>query len=370
MLGALNDPDADLKEIKPPSPVVVSSAEHVQSGLPLPKSVRVRTFSPAEWEVFIEEWATSLGSAYVKVRRFSGPGDLGVDIAGFADKKGFHGVWDNYQCKHYGHPLRPSDVWVELGKVIYYSHKGEYVPPRSYFFVCAQGIGTTLEKLLSHATKLKEAARENWEKNCRADITDTCQVLLEGALLSHFERFDFSIFSSKSLLELIEAHGRTGYHAVRFGGGLGPRPATALPPVDPHPDESRYLRQLLDAYGHHLGATLSSADDLRSHGALTKDFLRQRERFYHAESLKNFARDTVPEGTFADLQNEIFHGVIDLCEGNHANGFERMKATVAHAANVAGTSNPLAPATKTQDRQGICHQLANDDRLIWVPERE
>ena len=53
--------DTDLLEIKPPQPSAAATAEHVQSGLPLPKPARVRSFSPAEWEEFIEEWATSLG---------------------------------------------------------------------------------------------------------------------------------------------------------------------------------------------------------------------------------------------------------------------------------------------------------------------
>jgi hypothetical protein len=106
---------------------------------------------------------------------------------------------------------------------------------------------------------------------------------------------------------------------------------------------------------------------LKPHETLNRDFLRQRERFYYAEALRNFARDTVPEGTFESLQDEIYYGVVEICEGLHANGFERMKATIAHATQIAATSNPLAPATKTQDRQGICHQLANDDRLTWVP---
>jgi hypothetical protein len=110
--------DADLKELKPHPPTSSASAEHVQSGVPIPKAVRVRTFSPEDWEEFIEEWATSLTGSYKKVRRFGGAGDLGVDIAGFCTDQGFQGVWDNYQCKRYDHPLRPSDVWVEIGKII------------------------------------------------------------------------------------------------------------------------------------------------------------------------------------------------------------------------------------------------------------
>jgi len=62
--------------------------------------------------------------------------------------------------------------------------------------------------------------------------------------------------------------------------------------------------------------------------------------------------------------------VIDICEDVHDDGFKRMKATVAHASTVAATSNPLVSAIQAQDRRGICHQLANDDRLQWIAEDE
>jgi hypothetical protein len=215
---------------------------------------------------------------------------------------------------------------------------------------------------------LKVRSADNWDKYCRADITSTTEVPLSGALAAFFDGFDFSIFSSKSLVELIDGHSATGYHAVRFGGGLPPRPVPAPPPDTPAPTESRYIRQLLDAYGDHTGSIIPHADALDTHGDLKRDFLRQRERFYHAEALRNFARDTVPEGIFDALQDEVYFGVVDICEASHATGFDRMRATVAQASQVAVTSNPLAPATKAQDRQGICHQLANDDRLTWVPQ--
>lgn len=362
--------DDDLKEIKPKPPTSSASSEHVQSGMPIPKAARVRMFSPDEWEEFIEEWATSLTGSYKKVRRLGGPGDLGVDIAGFSSDSGFQGEWDNYQCKRCGHPLQPNEIWVEIGKILYYAHAGEYIPPRKHFFVCSQGIGTTLEKLLNSPDALKTQAQDNWEKYCKVGITSTSEVPLKGDFVSYFNDFDFSIFTSKSILELIEGHMTTGYHAVRFGGGLPPRPKPDLPPSEPTPDESRYIRQLLDAYGDHLGVSLTGPEELRSDDVLSKDFLRQRERFYHAEALRNFARDTVPEGTFDALQDEIYHGVVDVCECAHTDGFDRMKATIAQAITIVMTSNPLTPATKTQDRQGICHQLANEDRLLWVPDHE
>lgn len=362
--------DGDLKEITPRAPKKASSAAHVHSGTPIPKVARVRIFSPDEWEEFIEEWATSLSTSYKKVRRFGGAGDLGVDIAGFCTDWGFEGEWDNYQCKRYDHPLRPGDIWVEIGKIIYYSFCKEYVPPKAHYFVCSRDIGTKLEKLLNKPTALKVQAQKYWEQHCQKGITTTKEIKLEGQLKEYFEAFDFKTFSSKSHLDLVNDHAKTSFHSVRFGGGLPERPNPNLPPATPAPNESRYIRQLLDAYGDHLGTRLTDSSALDNDQKLKGDYLRQRERFYHAESLRNFARDTVPEGTFDSLQDEIYHGVVDIVEGAHANGFERMKATVAQASQVAATANPLASAVKSQDRQGICHQLANEDRLIWVPDDE
>ena len=105
-----------------------------------------------------------------------------------------------------------------------------------------------------------------------------------------------------------------------------------------------------------------------SNPKLKDDFLRQRERFYHAESLRNFARDTVPDGTYDSLQNEIYHGVVETCEKEHEDGLVRLRETLSQAGTVAIGSNPLASAVRVQDKQGICHQLANEDKLAWVPE--
>ena len=361
---------SDMKEIVPSVLPAAPSSAHVHSGIPIPKAIRVKNFSPDEWEVFVEEWATSLESSYVKVRRFGGAGDCGVDIAGFCTDKGFEDTWENYQCKRYAHPLRPSDIWVELGKIIYYSHIGEYMPPKKHYFVASLGVGTTLEKLLNKPTELRKKFKDNWDGHCKSGITTTKNIELSGALLSYVDSFDFTIFSSKSHVELIEAHSHTGFHAVRFGGGLPARPTPDAPPAVPAVSESRYIRQLLDAYGDHLGASLHDMSALVAHSALEKDFRRQRERFYHAETLRNFARDTVPEGTFDDLQDEVYHGVVDVTDATHPNGYERMKATVAQASTVALTANPLASVTKSQDRQGICHQLANEDRLEWVVDND
>lgn len=358
--------DSDLKPIAPTGVAATVSAAHVASGLPIPKAKRVQVFSPEDWEQFTEEYAFSLQSEYSKVRRFGGSGDMGIDVACFCTDSGFTGGWDNYQCKRYDHALRPADIWVELGKIIFYSFSGEYTAPRKHFFCASQGIGTTLEKLLNDSNKLKGKCRDEWAKHCEPEITSTKTIPLTGTLLAYFDAFDFTIFSSKSVLDLVQGHSKTQFHAVRFGGGLPPRPEHEAPPDQPQQHESRYIRQLLDAYGEHASSDFVDLTSLSTNTDLHGNFKRQRERFYHAESLRNFARDTVPEGTFAQLQEEIYQGVIDVCDTHDQNGFERMTAVVMQAASVSSTSNPLSPATKVQDRQGICHQLANDDRLSWV----
>lgn len=363
-------PESELYEITPRVPVAVSSAEHVQSGVPVPKAMRVKGFSPDDWEVFVEEWGTSLNGSYVKVRRMGGAGDYGVDIAGFCSGDGFEGEWDNYQCKRYDHPLRPSDIWVELGKVVYYSFAKKYTPPRMYYFVASQDIGTKLEKLLNKPTELRQKLIDNWQGYCQEGITTTQEIGLSGNLLDHLNAFDFTIFSSKSHVELITEHYDTAFHSVRFGGGLPERPRPEVPPETLGEKEVRYVRQLLDAYQDALGEELGNAEAIANHARYNRHFRRQRERFYHAEALRNFARDTVPDGTFSSLQDEVYHGVADIADADYQDGLERMNATVAHAAHISLTSSPLVSVTKVQDRQGMCHQLANEDRLMWVIDDE
>lgn len=359
--------DEDMKPIciSPGIPKVYPSADHVFNGIPIPKPSRVAGFSPEEWESFTEEWASSLQD-YPCVRRFGGSGDQGIDIVGFITDARWDGGWDNYQCKRYNTSLCASDIWVEIGKIIYYSYKGEYPPPRKYYFVASKGVGTTLQKLLGNPEKLKQQAQANWEKHCQNKITINNILHLEDDLLDWFNKFDFSIFSEKSVLELIDGHAKTGYHSVRFGGGLPPRPEVIPPPQEHHDEESGYIQQLFDAYSDHKGIPVNHISDIPSD--LNQDFLRQRERFYHAESLRNFARDTVPDGTFNNLQKEVFHGVIDICNNPHIDGLARMRATVTQSANISISSNPLASVVQVQDRQGICHQLANEHQLIWVPK--
>ena len=358
-----------LRELKKEIKTDVLAAQEVAIGIPIPAVRRVELFSPEDWELFIEEWAHSLGDTYLEIKRYGGPGDKGCDVICFTDEKREFGVWDNYQGKHYDHSLTPSDIWVELGKLIYYSFKEEYVPPRKYYFIAPHGIGIKLNKLFSKPKQLKADLATNWQTHCELGITSTVAIPLEGKLKDYVDNFDFTIFSSKSVADLIEGHSKTPFYTTRFGGGLPARPAADKPPVEIGSIESRYVQQLFDAYADHLKIPIDSPIALVSLPDIENHFLRSRERFYHAESLRNFARDTVPPGTFEDLQGEVYDGVIDVCESSHGDALSRVNATVIKAGELSITSNALVSRMKIKDKQGICHQLANEDRLTWVKKK-
>lgn len=359
---------SDWGDITPPVPAPVNlTAAQVAHGPLIPPQQQILLYSPDQWEGFVQEWAYyCLKKLYTQVQRFTGSGDLGIDIAGFADAKKLLGVWDNYQCKHYDHALHPGDVWVELGKIVWYTFKGEYGVPRRYYFVAPKGTGTTLTGLLANADRLKKGLIESWDKKVRGEITKTQDVPLEGSLAAYVDSFDFSIFEARTALQVVDDHRASPVHAARFGGGLRTRPLAEKPPAAVADAESRYVTQLLGAYTEHTGvpirepAALSSVPKLRDH------FQRQREAFYHAESLRVFARDNVPPGTFEALQEDIYDGVIDTHDASHQDGYARVCAVTKAAREVQITANALISTTKPKDRDGICHQLANEERLQWT----
>lgn len=351
----------------PPAPTGALTVDQAVHGPLIPAQQQILLYSPDQWEGFIHEWSHfCLKKVYAQVQRFTGAGDRGIDIAGFVDGQKLQGVWDNYQCKHYDHALYPSDAWPEIGKVLWYSFKKEYKPPRRYFFVAPRGAGTKLLSLLADPTKLKKELMDKWDTDVRKQITKTQEVPLEGEFLAYVEAFDFSIFEAKTALQVIEDHRQCSYHAARFGGGLPPRPAAEIPPEEIAPGESRYVAQLLSAYADHKKTAIPDVKSLKAWEKLKDHFGRQRESFYHAESLRVFARDTVPAGTFESLQDDIHSGVVDICEADHADGFVRVCTVTKAAREIQLTSNALLSCAKTKDRDGICHQLANEDRLQWT----
>ena len=190
-------------------------------------------------------------------------------------------------------------------------------------------------------------------------------MLLEGALLKHVEAFDFTRIGHLPTPLLIEQHRATPYFAVRFGLGLPARPASPAPPATIAAGETRYIAQLLEAYGDNQGTTYASPASLTV--LHSRHLQRARESFYCAEALHSFSRDTLPNGAFDNLQHQILSGVVDTAEANYVCGLTRVNATTAHATTLNLTSSALLGRMEPNDCKGVVHQLANGDRLTWVP---
>jgi hypothetical protein len=51
---------------------------------------------------------------------------------------------------------------------------------------------------------------------------------------------------------------------------------------------------------------------------------------------------------------------------DYRDGLTRLRTTVSHASSLAPNCNALCIRVQMQDKQGLCHHLANEDRFTWV----
>jgi hypothetical protein len=362
------DDDIEVRDVSPPAPSAAVTAERAVSGPRLAPRKVIQTYDDDDWEVFIEEWATSLLPSYRRVCRFGGAGDRGVDVAGFRSDLGFEGDWDGFQGKHYAQSLSPAIAWPEMLKVFLLPiRKPKWRLPTRYSFVSPRGVTTSLAHLLASPSELREKFIEQVELRKSKPFKDLGEDEAE-AVLGLARTKDFAFFGSVEVLALIDQHSTTAYHAVRFGGGLPVRPAPTEPPAELSADEMVYVRKLADVYRERY-ATPLEISAIQSHMEAGGHFQRQRECFFRAEALRNFARDSVPPGTFEGLQNEVFDAVIETVKWSHPDGYTRLHETLRLAVTAQITANALIHVTEPGDRRGICHQLANDDRLTWVVDK-
>jgi hypothetical protein len=359
---------ADEELIQPESPKSIGllTNNDILFGSPIPAINKLKIVSPNEYEDIIREWiAGYCQKKYVGVIKVGGANDKGRDVIAFINEAN---DYDNYQCKHYDHPLAPSDIWKELGKLCYYTFDGSYKLPRKYFFVAPHGVGPKLSDYLQKPSELKTELIKEWDSKCKIGISDKVEVQLSAELLAHINSIDFSILKFLDPQEFIEQHQQTNYYAARFGGGLKKRIKPVVDVMSETEMLLRYVEQLFEAYSDHLKTNVQTISELNTHTELFDHFNRQRECFYWAEALNEFSRDSLPTGNtcFADLKEEIFHGVIDISNKEHSSGYENVKKTTATAVALNIQSNALLSVSKTQDKIGICHHLANENKLKWV----
>lgn len=321
----------------------------------------VRAYDATEWEIFVSEWQKGL-SGYASVKRLGGSGDQGRDVVGLCSPDGCQGVWDNYQCKHYEVPLSTPKACEDAGKIIFHAFKGAFTPPRKCSFVAPRGPSTELRDLLLRPDKFKAEVISMWNTRVAGRVVAKEKHLLEGDLELYAKAYDFTTFTYTTIDEILDDHRKTAYWASRFDGVLPPAPA-GVTPSEIAAKESVYVGKLLDVYSEEIGTPISSAADLGAQETLKEDLQKQRVRFYDAEAFMAHYRDQTEPGTIEDFAEQI-HDAIEPALKPETNGRTRLTAALA-AAGQTHPASVLAPRAKVRVKQGVCHQLANDDRITW-----
>lgn len=346
-----------------PAPTSKISPAPSLYGPPVTPAQRVHFYSPDEWERFIAEWATGLTS-YSQIKQLGGPGDRGVDVAAFKTSRGLEDSWDCYQAKHYANPLRLSDAIPEILKLFRGVIDNSYVMPDRYFFVAPRGCGTSFNRILSKPSELQKKFLDIIDTRGKATKSlddSTLRAVRDLAVAT-----DFSMFQSVELNEMLELHRGTPYFTARFGGPLPARPLVDKAPATPTALEATYVKKLIEVYAEQDPTSCTDVSSVAAHQSYGPHLQQQREAFYSAEALRLYARDAVPEGTYALLQEDVYMGVIDIAEADHAVGMDRLRAVLAQSGSLDLSAHSLISVSHIRDRKGICHQLANADRLTWV----
>ncbi len=355
----------DLKSFPVPQKIIVKD---IDGDTRVPYE-RIKSYDDNEYELFIREWVVSLNDRF-QVRGFGGAGDKGRDVVA----KDAQGKFYYYQCKHYDHPLTPSDVYSEFGKLVYYTFVGEIPLPCEYYLLASQDIGVKLSDLIDNPQKINKALLDNWQTHCQTRICST-PIPLTSELKKYIEDFDFGIIKTKTMMEVVAEHKKTAFHAFRFGGGLTVnrnRPISV--PQSTQEIETNYIKKILLAIAEkERKESLSLSEVEESFPQYLASIKMQRERFFSAENLKLFTKEhLLTDEYFIDLCNDIFDSIYDYTEQTFSDGYERMSTVLSEVAKVDLHHNLLVKydLVNPRDRQGVCHHLANErEDFVWTNKK-
>jgi hypothetical protein len=359
-------------ELPSPSKVPVSVVSSMMASGPrlTPKQILTQ-YSADEWEQFVLEWVLALKQerGYIDVVGLGGSYDRGADIVAFLDRQKTDGRWHCFQCKHYDAPLGTAKAYPEMLKILVAVAEGEYATmPERYVFV-APNIGASLKQLMVKPKKFRAAFLAAFDKpGSRLGAPYSAASLARGLDLAR--ETEFSCFEAATLDVILDQHYSTRYHAQRFGTPLPDRPAGSAPPPEHTDKEARYVQQLLDVYNEEWQCSAHSPIEAQAHPRAGNHLRRQRVAFYCAEGLRLFARDSVPPGVFEALQEEVHSRVDEIQERDFATSLERVNAVLDAAVVLPLRETSLVKVVEHRDRAGICHQLANADKLTWCRKEE
>lgn len=343
----------------------MNTSTDVSYGVPIPKLKRLEIIDEDSWEdLTLELVHYCWKKDYSRIVRCGGGGDMGRDVIAY--KSGLPSKeWENFQCKHYNSKLNLSQALLEIGKLFYYSYKGNFSIPIKYYFVSPLGVSTDLLNHLMNSENLKKKLIFNWNRVCEGKITKKSNTSLSSGLLGLIQRTDFIIFEHLPPMKIIELHEMTPAHLTRFGGMSKKRPKPQEPPKMPLSNESIFINELFSAFGDAEGSKVSNSN-LSTFPDYNLELKSARINFYCAEDLHRFSRDWLPQNTYQELIDECYESVSSVTHSAHINAYEKFLATSAQASKTDYVSHPLHSYIKIQDKKGMCHQLVNLKKITWV----
>lgn len=328
---------------------------------------KIHIMDEDSFEHFTLEWLYGCKkSKYSSIKRIGGAGDKGRDIVGYYSD----GSVDYYQCKHYSSGLTPTNYYLELGKLCYYTYKEEIPVPKEYFIIASNDVGSTLQDLIDNPSELLSNLIKNWDTYCKTKITKTTEILLDNPFLNYINTFDFTIIKTYPIAQIVDEYLDTIYGNIRFGGRRINLPEPLKPTDTIELKEMPYISALLEAYSDELNIKIDTTESLKAHDTYFNHLNRQRKDYYSAETIRRFVRDTLTDSKqFEVLKEEVYNGIIDTHEQEYDSGYKRLVADLQQA-SIINTSKCMLDSKLhcigVGERKGACHMLVNDNRLKWV----
>ncbi len=331
-------------------------------------TLRILELTDNELEEFVELWAERAGQRFYSVERIGKANDKGRDVIGFRTNQKHEGPWVLYQCKR--KTLRGSlgvpEALAELGKVFFHHVRGGSYKtlPEKYVFVSPRGVVGPLQDLIFNPSDLKAALLTGWDKHCAGAITAKTNVALSAEIKAAIEGYDFGNVSYLAASGLAKDEASRPALVQVLGLLPGDAPLGVVPD-SLQPEELEYVDQLRHVYGDASGQTFATADEVLAHAEHGGHLRDQRIRFFDAASFKRFHRDNTSPEALDAFQEEVYQGVVDVHRMPHRSLLERVDAVMRHASTMSASL--LGKPARIPVRQGMCHHLANEGRMRWIP---
>ena len=321
----------------------------------------ILALTDTQLEEFVRQWATKK-SEYGEVERFTGPGDMGRDVVGFLSSNRHEGAWHNYQCKQYGRSLSTEVGILELGKILYYSQRGEFTVPTRYFFVAPRGINRNLRRYITNPSELKDVLLTKWDQYCAKTIVEGQTIDMTPDLYARIAAWDPATVDVIGVDKILTDAAAKPVLQAWFGVDPGPAPPGVVPPgIEDH--EMPYIQELLDAYGERSACVIAK-DEALGHPQHGRHLKMQRERFFDADAFARFYRDNTMQADIEVLRRDIRHGIAEVHAAEYADALGRVDAVMIHV-SVFSPSGALAKHARVPVRQGICHHFVNEGLMTW-----